>query len=466
MHATFRNLSPLTTAAIILFTLLPLYYASYQYRIRHPYNISPFENFDHHTPHLHRPSEAEWIRSWLSTSLIHPFNPSPLATFCNQTTTPWRPNLVLNLENANGGIGNIRGNFLDFLFQAIEVGASIMLPGMATRSRENLANVWASRATLGEFFDEEWFLRVLREACPDMRIFHGEEEEGMDVLEGIWVPRSRRVDEDVEGGNSRKGLVEGLDEFLRLRGKGEGEGGRNVVVNVERRLWDVDTRGGVGVRGLRRNFGQILRVKPGIRRLSAVVVQRLEARYGVNVEIDPSDAIPKNAFFGAHLRTEADAKAVGWVDGPMTFENQTDAYIREAVKSGLGIMYVASGNSTDLERFRQKAAMHKPPVTVTSKMDLLPANEVAILEGMSWDQQALVDYEVLLRCSRFGGIVKSSFAYNIAMTRNQWLEDQGRVIDPWRVQHSEVGVAFDDGLSRIIGRDEFHEHRIPRGMWP
>ncbi|EME79496.1 uncharacterized protein MYCFIDRAFT_87327 [Pseudocercospora fijiensis CIRAD86] len=338
-----------------------------------------------------------------------------------------------------------------------------MLPGMASRASDDLANVWATRSPFEAFFDDEWFLKILGDACPDMAVYR--HEEGMEMvqaLEGKWVPRSRRVDEEKE--NSREALRQSLDGFLK-ENKGFDKEGLNLV-NVERTLWDVDTRAGLQVRELRRNFGQMLRIKPGVRRLAAVVVQNLEARYGLNIEIDPRDAIPNDAFFGAHLRTEADAKAVGWVDGAMNFENQTDSYIREAVKSGLGIMYVASGNATDLERFRQKAAMHKPPVTVTSKLELLPANEVAKLKEMSWDQQALVDYEVLLKCSRFGGIVKSSFAYNIAMTRNQWLEDQGRVIDPWRVQHSEVGVAFDDGLSRIIGRDEFHEHRIPRGMWP
>jgi hypothetical protein len=85
---------------------------------------------------------------------------------------------------------------------------------------------------------------------------------------------------------------------------------------------------------------------------------------------------------------------------------------------------------------------------------------------LTWDQQGLVDYEVLKRCSKFSGIVKSSFAFNIAMTRSQWLEDRGVVVDPYYVADAEDGVAFDDGLSRIVGRDAFHEHRIPRGMWP
>jgi hypothetical protein len=186
-----------------------------------------------------------------------------------------------------------------------------------------------------------------------------------------------------------------------------------------------------------------------------------------NIRVDPRDAIPRAAFYGAHLRTEADARNAGWLNEPNSnFSAQTDAYIAQALKHNLHTIYVASGNATDLALFKAKAAAHRPPLNVTSKFELLPRNEAAALRELSWDQQALVDYAVLQRCSIFGGVVKSSFSYRIAITRNQWLEDQGRVSDPWFVMHEEVGVAFDDGISRILGRDGWHELRIPRGTWP
>lgn len=73
---------------------------------------------------------------------------------------------------------------------------------------------------------------------------------------------------------------------------------------------------------------------------------------------------------------------------------------------------------------------------------------------------------MLQRSSAFGGVAKSSFSFGIETKRAQWGEDMGRVVDPFYATHAEVGVAFDDGLSRILGRDGFHEARIPRGMWP
>lgn len=443
---------PAIHAVILLVTLAPLYYASYQYRLSNPYGgAKPIQD--------EIPTSADFIREWLDTHVISPFNPSPLATYCNRTD--WHPNLVFNLDNANGGIGNVRGNILDFVFYAIEAGASIILPGMAARSQEDLSNVWDSRAPFDAFFDEEWFMSTMAAACPQMAIYKPESHHQLlaEALPGNYLPRSRRMDSDE--GNTKQAYLEHLDSWLKEKPEFQPE--NLTLVNLERTLWEIDTRSLPF--GFRRNFGQLLRINPAVRRLAALVAQYMASEY--SLLLDPRDAIPKKAFFGAHLRTETDAKNAGWLNEPHSnFSAQTDAYIAQALKHKLKVIYTASGNATDLARFKAKAAAHRPALNVTSKFDLLPQNEAAALQELSWDQQALVDCEVLQRCSILGGITKSSFSFNIALTRNQRLEDLGRAMDPWFVMHKEDGAAFDDGISRMIGRDEVHEKRIPRGMWP
>lgn len=398
------------------------------------------------------------MRDWLNVHVIEPYSPSPLSKYCNKTE--WRPNQVFNLANANGGIGNVRGNILDFVFYAIEAGASIVLPGMATRSQEDLSNVWADRASFDAYFDEQWFLQRMEEACPQLKIYKPVPgQEIAPALDGNYLPSSRRMDESFD--NTRDAYLSHLDSWLESNKDFKAD--KLTLVNLERTLWEVDTRSLPN--GFRRNFGQLLRVAPSARRLAALVVQNMASFYGV--PIDPRDAVPAKVFYGAHLRTEADAANAGWLTEPnANFSAQTDAYIQQALKHHLVLVYAASGDPMDLGRFKVKAAAHSPPVHVVTKFDLLPPEGAAALKEMSWDQQALVDYEVLKRCSYFGGFVKSSFSYNIGMARNQWLEDHGRVTDPWRVRDAIDGVAFDDGLSRMLGRDDFHEHRIPRGMWP
>jgi hypothetical protein len=291
-----------------------------------------------------------------------------------------------------------------------------------------------------------------------MKVLRGEVE---GVVEGVFLPSSRRMDESFL--RSRKGFV--LDLKMWLDGKKEEneeekkkEEGKKTVVNCERTLWNFDTRS--LPMGLRRNFGQVLQVRPDVRALAAEVVKNLAERF--DLPIDPRDAVPKGAFYGAHLRIEKDAESAGWLSNA-NFTSQTDAYIDQAVKHGLSVIYAASGDLEGLEHFKAKGMAHRPAVRVVTKMDLL---EEGAMDDLTWDQQALVDWEVLQRCSVFGGIVKSSFSFNVAMARGQWLEDGGKMMEPYRVQHDEDGVAYDDGLSRILNRDGFHEQRIPRGMWP
>lgn len=445
---------PAVHAALIFATLLPLYYASYQYRLAHPYGGGAARK-ESGTP---SPSSPDFFRRWLDTQMISPFNPSPLSAYCNRSE--WHPNLVFNLENANGGIGNVRGNMLDFLFFAIEAGASILLPGMASRSQEDISNVWATRSPFDLFFDDEWFLSTMGKACPQMAIYKPEKNHNLVApLPGNYLPRNRRLDADKE--NTKQAYLEHLDAWLKAQEQFHPE--NLTLVNLERTLWDIDTRS--LPLGFRRNFGQLLKTNPAIRRLAAIVVQNLA--FDFNLGLDPSQAIPSQAFYGAHLRTEADAKNAGWLSGEnANFSVQTDAYIAEAVRHKLSTVYVASGNATELSLFKAKAAIHRPSLNVTSKFELLPPNEAAALRELTWDQQALVDYEVLQRCSVFGGVVKSSFSYNIAITRNQRLEDIGTAMNPWFIMHENAGVAFDDGVSRILSRDSWHENRIPRGMWP
>ena len=121
------NTSPVTIGIAFLITLTPLYILSYHYRSQHPYGGASLQQ----TPEMTLSPAEQFIQSWLSTHLISPFDSAPITAYCNLTT--WNPNLVFNVHNANGGIGNVRGNLLDFVFSAIEVGASIILPGMAKR---------------------------------------------------------------------------------------------------------------------------------------------------------------------------------------------------------------------------------------------------------------------------------------------------------------------------------------------
>jgi hypothetical protein len=217
---------PALYTAGLFVVLIPLYYVSWQYNIAH---VLPSRV-------VHPPSN-DFVTDWLNVHLVEPFNPSAVGAYCN--TTEWWPNLVFNLANANGGVGNVRGNILDFIFFAIEAGASIMLPGMASRSQSDISNVWASRAPFDHFFDEAWFLDAMSQACPQMAIYKPTEgQEVAQSLPGNYLPQTCRMDSNPEA--TKQSYLEHLNSWLSAQPTYHPD--NTTLVNLERTLRDIDTR--------------------------------------------------------------------------------------------------------------------------------------------------------------------------------------------------------------------------------
>lgn len=55
---------------------------------------------------------------------------------------------------------------------------------------------------------------------------------------------------------------------------------------------------------------------------------------------------------------------------------------------------------------------------MATKFDVLSATDAEALRELTLDQQALVDFLVVLKASDFAGIAHSSFAWNIALKRH------------------------------------------------
>jgi hypothetical protein len=68
------------------------------------------------------------------------------------------------------------------------------------------------------------------------------------------------------------------------------------------------------------------------------------------------------------------------------------------------------------------------------------------LKGLSFDQQALVDYLVLLKSSQFAGVGHSSFAWNIALKRHVFAERRRDVN-----LHLKGPQIMNDEYSQVIG---------------
>ncbi|GKT82640.1 alternative oxidase [Colletotrichum tofieldiae] len=123
---------------------------------------------------------------------------------------------------------------------------------------------------------------------------------------------------------------------------------------------------------------------------------------------------------------------------PSDYNKQITAYLEQAVSANLSIIYVASGDIKQVEAFK-KEAMHKD-ITIVTKHDLLESEDQ--LENLNWDQQALVDFLVLLSASQFGGMAYSSFSWNVALKRHLFIRNS-------KEKYLDGPLVFNDKLSQI-----------------
>jgi hypothetical protein len=164
-------------------------------------------------------------------------------------------------------------------------------------------------------------------------------------------------------------------------------------------------------------FGRILRPREDTRRIAGAVLWSMSEIYKLNLDYSsPAGQLPEGKFMGAHLRTAADATKVGWPG----YDSQETNYMHAANMSNLDLIYLTTGAPDDAKRFTKTAKNNG--ITVTSKELLLKGKdfkqERKILESLTWDQRALVDLEVLFRCSYFVGMFESSFSWNVALRRH------------------------------------------------
>lgn len=261
--------------------------------------------------------------------------------------------------------------------------------------------------------------------------------------------------------------------------------------------------GGGGSAGFRRDFGRLLRVREDVRVLAASGLYNLAKQFGVPV--DPRRGVGARAdnnatgtgtgtaatatadLLGVHLRTERDVlyRELGFPDyeaQAFYFLNRLEAL---AADGRHRVMYLASGllpGDDDVRKFRGRAAGLN--ATVVTKRDVLGPDEVTVLNNhLTWDQRALVDYEIMLRVGFMMGVVESSFAWNLAMRRGDVFggssgvggvgAEYGGYIGfaeekPWDFSSSldpEMMIMWRDRRSTLYGRAS-RAVSMFNGIWP
>ncbi|KAI1194231.1 hypothetical protein F5X97DRAFT_336199 [Nemania serpens] len=408
-----------------------------------------------------------------------PFVSWPLRRVCAEQVGSGSlvPGLVFLCDDNSGGPGNIRNYILTCLRYAIDAGATgLQIPRIRARSASDKADLFKEHEPFGYMFSEAHFRAAMRDACPHISLFAAAADDdddhagGLGAIPGVAAKAARerlppermvrRITPKTFGG-SRAGcdnrdpnrhtdrFGSAFREWMRETAEGLGQApvswDNPALVRLSWGvLWDwLVVRDGPEFAA---TFGGLLRIREDILELADGVVRSMRQLAASGAE--SGDGVVGSGsgrggadglFLGVHLRTEEDALSQ-WP----TYENQSKGYLHKAEKQGFlgGVAYLASGSEKETRRFAEDARA-RLNLSVRSKYDLVHGKNLDKLKSLSWDQQALVDFAVLLESDYFVGVSPSSFSINVALKRH--LRKEGLYTRPWKVGAS-------DKISWLVGR--------------
>ncbi|KAI2622295.1 hypothetical protein GGR54DRAFT_629858 [Hypoxylon sp. NC1633] len=383
-----------------------------------------------------------------------PFVGWPLQRVCDEAT--WVPGLVYICDNNSGGVGNIRNYIHTCIRYGLEAGATgLVVPKIRKRNETDLADLFTEYLPFDYMFDEKHFKDAFTTSCPQITLYNDVED-----IPGVGSkPNIEHINPKKFGdrdGCDWRDQNRHTDQFGdRFRAwLNDPKNGQSPPSEDHPRLirfdwgvlWDwLIYRDGPEFAN---TFGGILKFNDKVLRLGNTALKRMRAFAQTN-------GVTDGRFLGVHLRTESDALGF-WP----TYNTQSEAYLKQATRRGFEVAYIATGDPLQAANFAG-AAIEMAQMRVTSKTELLDDQDLDELEELSWDQQGLVDFIVLLGCDFFVGAMPSSFSVYMAMKRH--LRTGGIYTRPYKVGTD------GDGLSYLVGNYEKYWEGwlyMWEGMWP
>jgi hypothetical protein len=417
-----------------------------------------------------RSEDDYFIFKAMNVEFPTPIDYKPIQDVCARTQ--FRPGLLFTCEGQHGGIGMVRNQILKCVRYAINGGGAVVVPSMALRNAKDITDIeTTTEVPIEHLLDRDAFVTRLSEGCPGMRVY--ERAEDFPFYNQPTTKTLSLVGDQFEPNHPREGLRNPrewrrfFDQWLenqsvRIRSN------TPVHIKLEQSFLEYPVRddGDAFVH----EFGKIISFRNDTRTLAAKVLLELKKRFSLPIE--PTRAISPNAYYGAHLRLEADAV---WAWPPEEWrysrmEEQFNEQYQNLRRTGLNVVYVASGNQTVVGMFadylaKRLAAESGPGVaernvTVVTKYDLLQDADRQQLAELTFDQQALVDFMIMFKASAFMGVAHSSFPWNVALRRHE--------LSKYPTYGNEGSDLLRDEYSTIMGMAADYPHVDPfvYGIWP
>jgi hypothetical protein len=343
---------------------------------------------------------------------------------------------------------------------AIEAGASgLVVPKIRKRSDKDLANLFTEFLPLSYMFDEEHFKNVFKTYCPQITLY----DYIRDIPNLVLNPDTKKpyIDEIApKDFGSRKGCdwkdqnrhTDRFGDTFRawLKNVTNGIPPSKQRPRLIRFRWGVLWDWQIWRDGpeFASTFGGILKFNKELLYLGKTALNNMHS-------FAQSRGASSGEFLGVHLRTENDALGFWPV-----YDTQAKGYLRKAQEGGYKAAFLATGNVTEAKKFESQAN-NVANMRVVTKRDLLTGKDLERLNALTWDQQGLVDFVVLLGSTYFVGTMPSSFSVYMAMKRH--LKTGGLYTRPYKTGTD------GDGLSYLVGRyEQYWEDWLFMwdGMWP
>ncbi|KAH8884524.1 hypothetical protein GQ53DRAFT_661656 [Thozetella sp. PMI_491] len=427
--------------------------------------IWSFLYFTRHTSPYHdvlrtfKDQKTVFVADFLENEIDGSFNGSGIARLC--ASKQWTPNLYLSCASAYGGISQVKNAHLTCFRVAIEMGAELILPRVVERNSKDITKTTPNggkgpmkSTSLEHFFDQKHLEHALSTSCPQMKV-HQSMDDLWDVPSLLNAVRFKIMDTGIPMTNGVISDVSNLGGRLQAFVlKHWPKEKRPTPIHFELDLtwfsWPVTA----DEPAVAQNFGRILRIREDARQLAASALFNMKKLF--TLSLDPRKGIHQRSFVGVHLRTERDIISK---DFP-PYETQAAYYLDYITRSKIPLAYMATGATQEnITAFAERAKDFN--VTVVQKTDILEGEDLNTLYGMSWDQRALVDYEIMLRAGLVAGVAESSFAWNLALRRRNTYGGFG---SPEHKSNNSY-VQWQDQYSVVFGKSPKGQ-RMMRTIWP
>lgn len=319
------------------------------------------------------------------------------------------------------------------LKMGIDAGVHIILPAMPLRDSNDLLNfnLFNDSAYMPyeQWFDSEHLTSSMSRACPQMKIKHSKglgtaampvaHDWTMDVnsapgfqwLAGyFWVGRPFKVWFDEELSRIRSNFIE--ESSLNARAEeaeraasnlDQAEGATIIEIASQFLIYRITDDATGRDLALWNDISHLVRFKEPARVVIANILSQID-----------------RPFIGVHFRTERDNI---WSSFDTQLKRDLDMLDTLWSQSGTDmeekpLLYLACGDETQIERFRESANLRG--WAVTSKYDIVKddAYTLSQLVAMPFDFQGAVDMGIMLKSHFFLGITGSAFSSTIANMRD------------------------------------------------